>query len=98
MAQVGERRDGAVTAAIAVALGGGVTNVNRCRPQDLDRELFTFDGAGTLFTSGGYVELGPLRVDDLPAVERLVGQVRTGGQGTARRTGVRPEPRVAAEV
>ncbi|MBK7924922.1 MAG: methyl-accepting chemotaxis protein [Gemmatimonadetes bacterium] len=32
------------------------------------------------------------------ALERLVGQFRTGGQGRARRTGVRPEPRVAAEV
>ena len=61
VAQLGDRGAGAVTEAIAVALGG------------LDRELFTFDGAGTLFTSGGYVELGPLRVDDLPAVERLVG-------------------------
>jgi len=43
------------------------------------RELFTFDGAGTLFTSGGYVELGPLRVDDLPAVERLVAQGTADG-------------------
>ena len=58
---------------------GGVTNVNLCRPEDIDRELFTFDGAGTLFTSGGYVELGPLRVDDLPAVERLVAQGTADG-------------------
>ncbi|MBX3286158.1 MAG: GNAT family N-acetyltransferase [Actinobacteria bacterium] len=79
VAQLGDRRGGAVTDAIATALGGGVTNVNLCRPQDLDRELFTFDGAGTLFTSGGYVELGPLRVDDLPAVERLVGQGTADG-------------------
>jgi amino-acid N-acetyltransferase len=79
VAQLGDRGAGAVTEAIAVALGGGVTNVNLCRPQDLDRELFTFDGAGTLFTSGGYVELGPLRVDDLPAVERLVGQGTADG-------------------
>lgn len=78
-AQLGDRRGGAVTEAIAVALGGGVTNVNLCRPGDLDRELFTFDGAGTLFTSGGYVELGPLRVDDLPAVERLVDQGTADG-------------------
>ncbi len=32
------------------------------------------------------------------ALERLVGQFRTGGQVTRGRTGVRPEPRVAAEV
>jgi amino-acid N-acetyltransferase len=72
--QLADRQGGAVVAALRTALGGGVTNVNLCRPSDLDRELFTFDGAGTLFTSGGYVELGPLRVDDLPAVERLVAQ------------------------
>jgi amino-acid N-acetyltransferase len=72
--QLAERQGGAVVAAIDLALAGGVTNVNLCRGVDLDRELFTFDGAGTLFTSGGYVELGDLRVDDLPAVERLVAQ------------------------
>jgi amino-acid N-acetyltransferase len=63
-----------VVAAVDRALGGGVTNVNLCRAVDLDRELFTFDGAGTLFTSGGYLDLGPLRVDDLASVERLVAQ------------------------
>jgi amino-acid N-acetyltransferase len=73
-AQLADRRGGAVVAAVRAALDGGASNVNLCRPEDLDRELFTFDGAGTLFTSGGYLELGPLRVDDLPAVERLVGQ------------------------
>lgn len=78
-AQLAERQGGAVVAALTEALAGGVTNVNLCRPADLDRELFTFDGAGTLFTSGGYVELGPLRVDDLPAVERLVAQGTADG-------------------
>lgn len=73
-AQLAERQGGALVAAIDRALAGGVSNVNLCRPEDLDRELFTFDGAGTLFTSGGYVALGRLRVDDLPAVERLVSQ------------------------
>jgi amino-acid N-acetyltransferase len=72
--QLADRQRGAVVDALRVALGGGVGNVNLCRSIDLDRELFTFDGTGTLFTSGGYLELGPLRVDDLPAVERLVAQ------------------------
>jgi amino-acid N-acetyltransferase len=72
--QLAERQGGAVVAAVDRALAGGVTNVNLCRAVDLDRELFTFDGAGTLFTSGGYLTLGPLRVDDLGAVERLVAQ------------------------
>ncbi|MEZ5182168.1 MAG: GNAT family N-acetyltransferase [Acidimicrobiales bacterium] len=73
-AQLADRQGGAVVEALARALHGGVANVNLCRPHDLDRELFTFDGAGTLFTSGGYVELSDLGVDDLPAVERLVAQ------------------------
>lgn len=77
--QLAERQGGAVVAALQVALDGGVVNVNLCRPEDLDAELFTFDGVGTLFTSGAYVELGPLRVDDLTAVERLVAQGTADG-------------------
>ncbi len=72
--QLAGRQHGAVVDAVRRALSGGVTGVNLCRAEDLDRELFTYDGAGTLFTQGSYVELGPLRVDDLPAVERLIDQ------------------------
>jgi amino-acid N-acetyltransferase len=72
--QLADRQGGAVVAALETALEGGVVNVNLCRAEDIDHELFTFDGAGTLFTSGSYVDLGALRVDDLPAVERLVDQ------------------------
>jgi amino-acid N-acetyltransferase len=79
VSQLADRQHGEVVAALDAALAGGVGNVNLCRPDDLDRELFTFDGAGTLFTSGGYLELGALRVDDLPAVERLVAQGEADG-------------------
>lgn len=72
--QLARRQGGAVVAAIEGALAGGVTSVNLCQAVDVDSELFTFDGAGTLFTSGGYLELAPLRVDDLTAVEELVAQ------------------------
>ncbi|WP_421119034.1 GNAT family N-acetyltransferase [Aquihabitans daechungensis] len=78
-AQLADRQGGAVVAALQAALDGGVVNVNLCRPEDIDRELFTFDGAGTLFTSGSYVALDRLRVDDLPAVERLVAQGTADG-------------------
>lgn len=78
-AQLADRQGGAVVAALQTALDGGVVNVNLCRAEDLDQELFTFDGAGTLFTSGSYVALGKLRVDDLPAVERLVAQGTADG-------------------
>lgn len=77
--QLGERQGGAVVEAIETALAGGVTSVNLCRAPDLDEELFTFDGTGTLFTSGGYVELAPLSVDDLAAVEELVAQGTADG-------------------
>ena len=68
------RQGGQALPAIEAALAGGVVSVNLYRAQDLEHELFTFDGTGTLFTSGGYVRLSPLRVDDLPAVESLVAQ------------------------
>lgn len=63
-----------VLAAAETALRGGAYSVNLCRAEDLERELFTFDGAGTLLTLGGYVRITRLRVDDLPAVEKLVAQ------------------------
>ena len=78
-AQLAVRQGGAVVAAIHRALDGGVTSVNLCRTEDLERELFTFDGAGSLFTLGDYVRVGPLRVDDLAAVERLVEQGTADG-------------------
>lgn len=78
-AQLADRQGGSVVAALQTALDGGVVNVNLCRAEDIDQELFTFDGAGTLFTSGSYVALGQLRVDDLPAVERLVAQGTADG-------------------
>jgi amino-acid N-acetyltransferase len=71
-AALADRQDGAVVAAVRTALAGGVTSVNLCPPQDVYEELFTFDGVGSLFTSGDYLRLDPLRVDDLPAVEELV--------------------------
>lgn len=70
--QLADRQAGAVVVAVSRALAGGTVNVNLCRARDLELELFTFDGVGTLFTSGAYLDLGPLRVDELPAVERLV--------------------------
>lgn len=73
-AELADRQGGAVVAAVRTALQGGVTSVNLCQPQRIDEELFTFDGVGSLFTSGDYLQLDALRVDDLPAVEELVTQ------------------------
>ncbi len=74
-----DRQGGAVVSAVRTALAGGVTSVNLCPPQLVDEELFTFDGVGSLFTSGDYLRLDPLRVDDLPAVEGLVAQGTADG-------------------
>ncbi|MEO6989776.1 MAG: GNAT family N-acetyltransferase [Aquihabitans sp.] len=73
------RQGGQVVPAIEEALAGGVTSVNLCRAGDLDAELFTFDGTGTLFTSGGYIRLDRLRAVDLPEVLQLVEQGTADG-------------------
>jgi amino-acid N-acetyltransferase len=78
-AELSHRQGGAVVRAVRTALAGGVTSVNLCPPHDVDQELFTFDGVGSLFTSGDYLRLDPLRVDDLPAVEHLVAQGTADG-------------------
>ena len=61
-----------IAAAVRHALAADVPSINLCRPADLDAELFTFDGAGTLFTRDAYVRVSPLSLDDLPVVEELV--------------------------
>lgn len=69
-----DRGAGGLLPAAMTALRGGAASVNLCRPEDVEIELFTFDGAGSVLTLGGYIELTDLRVDDLPAVEALVSQ------------------------
>jgi amino-acid N-acetyltransferase len=78
-AALADRQDGAVVTAVRTALAGGVTSVNLCPPHDVYEELYTFDGVGSLFTSGDYLQLDPLRVDDLAAVEALVAQGTADG-------------------
>ncbi|WP_420114040.1 hypothetical protein [Pseudactinotalea sp.] len=79
LGELTRRGIGNLLPAAEAALRGGAYSVNLCRADDLELELFTFDGAGTLLTLGGYVRLAQLRVDDLPAVEALVEQgVRDG--------------------
>lgn len=86
-----DARSGAdlVAAAVRGALQAGVGGVNVCRAEDLDTELFTFDGAGTLFTADAYVQITSLGADDLAVVEQLV------ARGVAEGF-LRPRPR--AEV
>lgn len=69
-----KRGSASLLPAAMTALRGGAASVNLCRPEEIEIELFTFDGAGSVLTLGGYIELTDLRVDDLPAVEELVAQ------------------------
>ncbi len=73
-----------VADAVRRALEGGVGGVNVCRAVDLDVELFTFDGAGTLFSSDAYVQVSRLRADDLTVVEQLVARGVAEGHLRAR--------------
>jgi amino-acid N-acetyltransferase len=68
----GEPGGTATRRAIRTAVQGGVPSVNVCRLVDLDEELFTFDGAGTLCTARDFLEARPFVIDELPTVEDFV--------------------------
>ncbi|WP_019203689.1 GNAT family N-acetyltransferase [Tsukamurella sp. 1534] len=73
-AHLDERGLGDFIPAAEAALAGGAYSVNLCRAEDLEFELFTFDGRGTVLTQGRYLHLAQLQVDDFPAIEALVAQ------------------------
>jgi amino-acid N-acetyltransferase len=59
-------------AAIRSALQQGVATVNLCTLDGLARELFTYEGSGTLFTREDYCKVERLGIDDFEEVERLL--------------------------
>jgi amino-acid N-acetyltransferase len=65
-----ERR--ATLRSIQAALRGGVHAVNLCTLNGLARELFSYEGSGTLFTLEDYCQIDRLGIDDFEAVERLL--------------------------
>lgn len=69
-AGLGHRR--ATFHAIRQALLQGVDSVNVCRLSGLAEELFTYTGAGTLFTFTDYCSVQRLAIDDFAEVERLL--------------------------
>ena len=69
-AGLGERRE--TFTAIRAALLGGVTAVNLCSLAGVARELFTYEGSGTLFTLQDYCTVQRLGIDDFEEVERLI--------------------------
>lgn len=54
------------------ALLGGVSSVNLCTLAGAARELFTYEGSGTLFTVADYCRIERVGIDDFKEVERLI--------------------------
>jgi len=50
----------------------GIPSINLCAIGGLARELYTYDGSGTLFTLEDYCRVEPLGIDDFREVERLL--------------------------
>lgn len=65
--------------AIRAALRGGVHSVNLCAIDGLARELYTYEGSGTLFTLEDYCRIERLGVDDFEEAERLIARGQREG-------------------
>ena len=64
---------------IEAMLSAGVSAVNLCTVDGVADELFTYNGSGTLFTSGNYLDVRPLGLDDFDAAVDLIERGMTGG-------------------
>lgn len=71
------------------ALLRGVASVNLCTCTGMARELFTYEGSGTLFTLRDYCSVERLGIDDFEEAERLIER--------GQREGVL-KPRTPAEI
>ena len=69
-AGLGDRRP--VLETVRAALEGGVSSVSLCPIDGVARELFTYEGCGTLFTSTDYCRVERLGIDDFHEVEKLL--------------------------
>jgi N-acetylglutamate synthase-like GNAT family acetyltransferase len=76
-AGVATRRD--TLAAVRAALCAGVRAVNLCTLDGLARELYTYEGSGTLFTREDYCRIERLGIDDFDEVERLIARGQREG-------------------
>jgi amino-acid N-acetyltransferase len=76
--------------AVRAALVAGVHSVNLCTLEGLARELYTYEGSGTLFTREDYCRIERLGIDDFEeVVERLIARGQREGY---------LKPRTPAEV
>ena len=67
---LGDRR--ALLETVRAVLEGGVSSVSLCPIAGLARELFTYEGSGTLFTLTDYCRVERLGIDDFHEVEKLL--------------------------
>jgi len=74
---LGTRR--ATLSAVRDALLAGVASVNLCTLDGTARELFTYEGSGTLFTLADYCKVERLGIDDFEEVERLIARGQREG-------------------
>jgi amino-acid N-acetyltransferase len=74
---LGHRR--ALIRVIRQGLLEGIPSINLCTLSGLARELFTYEGSGTLFTLEDYCRVERLGVDDFREVERLLERGRREG-------------------
>ena len=65
--------------AIQSALRQGVKAVNVCALDGLARELYTYEGSGTLFTLEDYCRIERLGIDDFEEIERLIARGQREG-------------------
>ncbi len=62
----------AIVHAARLAIEDGVASVNLTAPREVYDELFSFIGAGTLFTEHQYADVRPISIDDFEEVEALI--------------------------
>lgn len=68
-----------VLEAMDEALAGGVTSASLCALADVEQELLTYEGGGTLFTRAEYCQIEKLGIDDFHEVETLLDRAEQAG-------------------
>ena len=68
-----------IVRAVARRARDGVGSVNLVSPRGVYEELFSFIGAGTLFTETQYGFVRPISIDDFEEVEALIVRGRSEG-------------------
>jgi len=84
MRHIRSRARRAIVRAALDALEDGVGSVNLVAPGDVYEELFSFIGAGTLFTEMQYGFVRPVSIDDFEEVEALIVRGQREGYLLAR--------------